>query len=183
MIAGSIIQKMPSAVYDDWQKTVEVLKLVPDNAASGFSVKSLPDWTLNKTISEIKEITDTVVIEADLHYTLGLISSIEGLFNYQIKLFVSRKRKDKLAKVLRQKFKKIVKEDKQIRFDDILDIWKKYDPAAQQQISTLRSFLKYRNWLAHGRHWKIQYWNCPDPNDVYLLYSALNKIIGFDLSC
>lgn len=181
MMAGSsVTQKMPSDVYDDWQKTVEALRMVPHNAVSG-SVHSLPGWTLNLSINQINEITDSVIRETDLHYTLGLISSIEGLFNYQIKLFVSRKRKDKLAKVLRQKFKRKVQEEKQIKFDEILDLWKKYDPALQPQISNLRSFLKYRNWLAHGRHWKIQYWNCPDPNDVYLLYGALDKIIGFDL--
>ncbi len=143
---------------------------------------NLPDWTLNLSVSEINEITDAIVKEADLHYTLGLISSIEGLFNYQIKLFVTRKRKDKLAKAFRKKFKKLVVEEKQIRFDDILDVWRKYDPAAQHQISNLKSILQYRNWLAHGRHWNIHYWNCPDPNAVYLLYTALEQIIGFDLS-
>ena len=106
MITGNIKQKEPSEVYDDWQKTIETLRMVPQNAASG-SVGSLPSWTLNLSINQINEITNAIVREADLHYTLGLISSIEGLFNYQIKLFVSRKRKDKLAKALRQKFSNV----------------------------------------------------------------------------
>ena len=181
MITGNIKQKNPSNVYDDWQKTVETLRMVPQNAASGPSI-ILPSWTDNLSIKQINDIIDVIVTEADLHYTLGLISSIEGLFNYLIKLFVSRKSKDKLAKALRRKFKKLVVEKKQIRFDDILDVWKKHDPAVQPEISKLKSILQYRNWLAHGRHWKIHYRNCPDPNDVYLLYTALDRIIGFDIS-
>jgi hypothetical protein len=176
-----IKQKNPSEVYDDWQKTIETLKIVPLNVATNTSGK-LPSWTLNLNSTQISEITDDIVKENNLHYTLGLISSIEGLFNHQVKSFVSRKRKNKLAKSVRKKFKKLIQDKKQIRFDDILDIWKKYDPIAKSQISSLKSILQYRNWLAHGRHWKIHYWKCPDPNDVYLLYSELCQVIDFDLS-
>ncbi len=181
MIRGDIKQKKPSDVYDDWQRTVEALKQVPQNALLDIKGR-LPAWAQNLSFQELNQLTDNIVRETDLHYALGLIASIEGVFNDQIKSFVSRKSKDKFAKRLRQKFKKQIESKKQIRFDDILDTWKDNDPRTKVKISELKKYLEYRHWLAHGRHWDIHYWNCPDPNDVYMLYDALNSIIVFDLS-
>lgn len=36
--------------------------------------------------------------------------------------------------------------------DEILDIWKSYFPRNSQLIGDLKGALKYRHWLAHGRH-------------------------------
>ena len=183
MTAIQLSQKTPMEVYDDWQKAIESIRVVIENAQKGV-VEALPSWTLNLSLNEIQQLTENIASETDWHFSLALMASIEGLFHSQLKILLKRKRKDRVAKSLRQVFrdqKDQIEQDIYMRFDDILDTWKKVDQTAAIAISKLKDMLQYRHWLAHGRYWPIHYWNCPDPNDVYLLFVELDKAIGFEL--
>ena len=113
-----------------------------------------------------------------------MIASIEGIFNHQLKYYFKTKPKFPWVTPLRKKFNLKLDNNKYIKFETILDEWKKNDPRVKNKISKLKEYLLYRHWLAHGRHWSIHYWNIPDPNEIYILYTELNKLIlfNFDLS-
>ncbi len=174
-------QKLPSQIYDDWQITIESINNMLYNLKnSKFSI--IPAWAENLSLDELEIKINDLISENNLLYTLNLIASIEGLFNHQLKYFEKNKSKSPQLKFLRNKFKSKIKKNEYIKFETILDEWKKAEPSIKIYLSKLKTFLYYRHWLAHGRHWTIQYRNIPDPNDIFLLFEELNKKILFDLN-
>ncbi len=174
------MQKHPSEVYDDWQKVEEAILILSDNAVNSRS-DCMPNWAINLSLPEIRAQVDEIYQETQLHYTFALIATIEGIFNSQIKLYVDRRSKINTAKSLRKAFKSRITKKVYIKFEDILDRWKKADPRIKPIVAKLKQWLQYRHWLAHGRHWMVHYWTIPDPNAVYLLYQNLDLFISFNL--
>ena len=172
----SVKQKTPSDVYDDWKNTIESITMVYDNVLHN---QIYPSWAENMSEIDLKNKIDNLKIENNCLYTLNMIASIEGFFNNQLVYF---NRAKKWPGTLKRAFKSKINKKEYINFDNILDEWGKYDTRTKKRISDLKNFLNYRHWLAHGRHWKIHYWNIPDPEEVYILYSEINEIILFNLN-
>jgi hypothetical protein len=107
-MSSTIIQrKIPSEVYDDWVKSVEALRVVKENARCQ-RWNSLPAWAHNSSVSEVTQKVEALVRETSLHFTLSIIASVEGLFNHQLRFYVSKKPRDPRAKVLGKKFKRLI---------------------------------------------------------------------------
>ena len=68
--------------------------------------------------------------------------------------FLSRvkfKKKDTVSRAFRELYKQ---QKMQVRLnEDILEVWKYCHPEFRPLVSQLRSALRYRHWLAHGRYW------------------------------
>jgi NTP pyrophosphatase (non-canonical NTP hydrolase) len=181
MRSGGPGPRHPSEVHEDWQKAREAILSVSENARRGHT-RALPSWTLHLSLSEIRQLAEEIADETDWHFSLAIMSAIEGLFNLHLRFLVDKKRKDGIAQALRSEFKIKVKKRKRIRFEEILDELMRVDSRAAPTISKLKEMLKFRHWLAHGRHWSIHYRNCPDPNDVYSLFERLEEFVAFESS-
>lgn len=179
MRSADLGQRLPSDVHEDWQKVRESILKVSENAERGIK-HALPLWTLHLSLSEIRHTTERVVSETGWHFSLAIMSAIEGLFNIHIQRLVSKRGKDATTRALRAKFGSRAKQRERIRFEDMLDELKRADPRTTAIVGKLKDMLKFRHWLAHGRHWSIHYHNCPDPDEVYLLFEALEKYVAFE---
>ena len=174
------LYRAPSQVHDDWIKAIDSIRVVERNVQKN-RVESLPSWTMNLTFVEVVDILNELVREVDLHFTLALIASIEGQFNRQLAIIVSKSSKGEPGRSLRRRFRRPIQRKKYIRFEDILEEWKRADESTKNAISKLKTYLNSRHWLAHGRCGRsFHYRTIPDPNSVFLLYDTLNSLIGFN---
>lgn len=180
MTDSALTQKKPSEIYDDWERTVESLNVIYKYASFG-KMDILPNWAMHLCATEIESISRALLSETNVQYAFFMLAAIEGLFQRHIRQCVNRDIKSKLGKKFRVRFIDLVKKGKYIRIDDILDSWNKLNPASRELIGDFRSKLQYRDWLAHGRHWIIHYRNVPDPDEVFQLFTVLQKSICFKL--
>lgn len=90
--------------------------------------------------------------ECDKRSSLVVLAHTEAAFRIDYKKRCQLKMTDQVS----QDFRKIFKQQAyRARFEeDILGTWKKnVHPSDKQLISTFVGMLKFRHWLAHGRHW------------------------------
>ena len=92
----------------------------------------------------------------ELSYTacLNLAASIEASIQIDFKQRVSNKKKDIVSKELRELTTR--EQTYQISLVKILKIWKENKPELKKTINQYEDILKFRHWLAHGRHWTLK---------------------------
>jgi hypothetical protein len=77
---------------------------------------------------------------------------------------IAARTKDAVRKPLRELREK---HENRVRLDDILGIWEDYAPIASAVKQNLRTLLKHRHWLAHGRHWTNKHGPMPSPVEAH----------------
>jgi len=89
--------------------------------------------------------------EADFQFALTALSAVEAAFRIDYLQRCYSKKKDKLSREMRLLYNR---KGERVSFEDeILEIWKENTIGLSATISELRSALRLRHWLAHGRYW------------------------------
>lgn len=127
----------------------------------------------SKSKAEVNTQLRSHVKETEIRSILIIIARLEAAFRLDMKYRVHAKHPDNLSIALRALHKK--KPNKAGLEKDIFPIWKEYlDEDGRNVLSGLKTMLKYRHWIAHGRYWQFS----ANHNyiDTYLLADiVLNK--------
>ena len=108
--------------------------------------------------------------ETEMRSVLVILARVEAAFRRDYDVRCTSKKADPISIDFRKLHKK---KGKKVRFEDeILDTWRRHlEPADRDIISQLRTMLKYRHWLAHGRYWNVG--RTHRFQDVYLLADVI----------
>jgi hypothetical protein len=143
-------------ILDDWPKPWEVLEYY-SNAEKllKFSTVDRADDMDNPFLGEPYDKIERYRDELEKQAILLLTASFEAIFRIDLCLRTWRRRKarEPHTESMRNKF---ANQDvlKGVRFEDILDAWKKELSADAKVIGNFKQVVQYRHWLAHGRYWK-----------------------------
>lgn len=128
---------------------------------------------VDKTQAQVSSELKVLVKETEIRSILIIIARLEAAFRLDMKYRVHAKHPDDLSIALRALHKK--KSNKAGLEQDIFPIWKEHlDEDGKKVLSGLKTMLKYRHWIAHGRYWQFS----ANHNyvDTYLLAdTVLNK--------
>lgn len=132
---------------------------------------------LGKTPAELDAGLESAMAELDAAYSLLLMTVIEALFKIDFTKRCQRRSKDSLSR----RFRELHKVHKsRIKFgEDILEAWKTNVAGASRPVSDIRSALKYRDWLAHGRYWVPKLGRRYDFPTIYDLASVITTDFDF----
>lgn len=112
----------------------------------------IPQELFGLTKKEIDDFFKKSMEEVELLTCINYLSAIEAKFKNDYEVRSKKRLKDKLSKDLKDLHKK---RSSRANFDsDILKIWKR-NHTPNYIFSDLSEALKIRNWLAHGRYWKL----------------------------
>jgi len=102
--------------------------------------------------SEISTELMERIAETEMRSVLVILARVEAAFRRDYKARATSKNSDPISIAFRKLYNE---KGERVRLEDeILDVWRaQLQPASRQSISDLRGMLKYRHWLAHGRHW------------------------------
>lgn len=137
---------------------------------------SLPDRLLDMTVDELALQFEWAKDELDNHLMLGILAALEAEFRQDFERRCQKRLKDDLSRscrAIRKKRKRRVRLE-----EDILNAWKEQCPSKHKLVSEIKSVLKLRHWLAHGRHWVPKLGRNFDFFDVERL--ALTALADFD---
>lgn len=103
------------------------------------------------TPEEVENQLAAHIAELEMAASLQMIAALEATFRNDFKCRPKRS-KDQLGKA----FKDIKKErgDRVAWEQDILEAWKAHSNVSSKVIGDLKDLIRYRNWLAHGCHWR-----------------------------
>lgn len=105
-----------------------------------------------------------------------LISSAEAVLrsDYHKKVQVKRRNCD-----LTEKFREIHrdKEDRASLEHDIIQVWKEVLITEKSKFSKFTGLLKYRDWLAHGRHWTPNIGQDYTPDIAYEIADEIFQVV------
>lgn len=132
-------------------------------------IKQTGDETLlaNFPFRKPAEVRDQLIEEVDRQYTFVLLTYIESRFRVDFAQRIETKNKAdrrKLTTVYKEIFKELKNNypDLQLYEVSLKDVmiknWRDYRPARRKERDYLNLYLEelpYRNWMAHGRYWKL----------------------------
>lgn len=134
---------------------------------------SYPTLFVGKSRAQVNSQLSVQVKETEIRSILIIIARLEAAFRLDMKYRVHAKHSDNLSIALRKLHKR--KPNKAGLEKDIFPIWKEnLDEEGKKVLSGLKTMLKYRHWIAHGRYWQFS----ANHNyvDTYLLAdTVLNK--------
>ncbi|MDR1621043.1 MAG: hypothetical protein LBS00_01570 [Synergistaceae bacterium] len=128
----------------------------------------VPESKKHLTESEVKELLNRCLDEIDARSCLILLTFIESQFrlHYQGRSKTQRKIRAELKKkhgsANREKITHPSLED------DLFGAWKKILPGEAFFFGNLKTFFKYRHWMAHGRYFILAS-NKPDHDGLFLI--------------
>ncbi len=127
---------------------------------------------LFSTQTELSAILTMRLDETELRSCLAILSSIEAALRIDYTARCSARSKDPLSRDFRNLFKRY---GNRVRLEeDILQLWSELHPELKRAIGELRGALKFRHWLAHGRHWELKKRGRRyDFGEVFLLASVI----------
>lgn len=126
--------------------------------------------------SEVISELDERLSETQSRSILVILARIEAAFQIDYKVRAKSKGSDPISMSFRKLY--ALKGDRASFEYEILKVWRNYiDPENCRLINRLGGMIKYRHWLAHGRHW--QYSSNYTYTDVYLMADVI--LAGFDL--
>lgn len=132
---------------------------------------------LGRTPAELDAGLESAMAELDAAYSLLLMTVIEALFKIDFTKRCQRRSKDSLSRRFRE-LRKVHKS--RVKFgEDILEAWKTNVAGVSRPVSDIRSALKYRNWLAHGRYWVPKFGRRYDFPTIYDLASVITTYFDF----
>lgn len=136
---------------------------------------NIPPEFFGLTNNEIDEFFKKSIEEVELLTCINYLSAIEAKFKTDYNARSKKQKKDQLSKDLKALYSR--RTYKANFDDDILDIWKKNHPSTHI-FSQLKDALKMRNWLAHGRYWKLQTKKYTDI-DIYTICNTIITNVNF----
>lgn len=83
---------------------------------------------------------------------------------------MSRKPKNSVTRAFRRM---ATRTGRQVRLEDILDVWAREIASAKADVSQLKGALGFRHWLAHGRWWVPKLGHRYDPAGLFLVIESL----------
>ncbi|BBB89712.1 MAG TPA: hypothetical protein PKA28_12460 [Methylomusa anaerophila] len=104
------------------------------------------------TKQEVEEYFKYVKDELEKMVCLDLLAAIEAALKIDYFIRAEGKKRETISKFFREDYKKT--KGKVSLDGTILSAWKEFYPEYRHKIGAYRGFLKYRNWLAHGRIWE-----------------------------
>ena len=121
-------------------------------------------------LREVQEEFEQRLQETEMRSSLIVLARLEAAFRTDYRQRARLKLNDPISVDFRKLFK--ARRERARLEDDILEVWRRHlDPSSGQYISHLRRMLKYRHWLAHGRHWAFA--DQREFQDVYLLADTI----------
>lgn len=136
---------------------IAIYHLDAEKALRLYYSNSNPNYTTtfnNKTADEVTNQLGAMVKETEIRSILIIIARLEAAFRLDMKYRARAKKSDNLSIALRALHKR--KPDRAQLEKDIFPIWKaNLDPSGGQVLSSLKTILKYRHWIAHGRYWQF----------------------------
>ncbi|HXY78999.1 MAG TPA: hypothetical protein VEI08_00030 [Candidatus Bathyarchaeia archaeon] len=129
--------------------------------------------TREELAQQIATLLGSRLEETDMRSTFAVLSTLEAAFRADYDLRCTKRLKDDLSRAFRALSKS---RKKHISLDrDILEAWKRNLPEFRQRIGELRTALRFRHWLAHGRYGKTSRLRKYDFNTIYALADAVLK--------
>lgn len=90
--------------------------------------------------------------ETDMRSALAIMARVEAAFRIDYQRRCEKKKPDPVSIKFRALFKA---RDRNVRLEEIWEVWHQCHPSTGPLISQLRSVFQFRHWLAHGRYWKV----------------------------
>jgi len=117
------------------------------------------------TLQEYREAIDAIFLELDHATSFSLLSAAEAELWRSYKYYGKGKDTGKIPIGLRRLFARHGERLKDV--ERILDVWRLNKPQpAKSKFSAFKAAMKYRHWIAHGRHWTLLA-QCYSPLNVY----------------
>ncbi len=136
------------------------------------------DIFAGETSDEVSSQLHSRIEELNRSTSLSLLALIEAIF------MMDCKERDKGSKddVLSIALIACITNKKYILLNDrILDVWKENIPELSQELAYLKGALKYRHWLAHGRHFTPNMGRADyDYSEIYQLTELILKKFPFE---
>lgn len=131
--------------YEDCRNSLQLFFSMPEYSPGRFALMSP---------IEVKGELAQRLIELDRTHSLILLASIEAMFRIDFEKRCNSRLKDPLSRKFRSWGKA---RSSRIRFDEeILEAWKELGLISSKLVGELRSAMKLRHWLAHGRYWTFK---------------------------
>lgn len=102
--------------------------------------------------------------ELDRWAVMMLTASFEATLRADAKDRIQVRTRDDVRRALRDLD---AKHEGHVRLDDILRVWEDCAAVGATVKQNLRTLLKHRHWLAHGRHWTNKHGAVPSPLDAH----------------
>jgi hypothetical protein len=113
--------------------------------------------------AEIQERLEDDREELDRWAVLMLVASFEATLRTDAEDRIRARTRDDVRRPLRDLYEE---HDHRVRLDDILWIWEAHVAVSATIKQDVRTLLKHRHWLAHGRHWTNKHGAMPSPLDA-----------------
>lgn len=104
--------------------------------------------------------------ELDRWTVLMLVASFEATLKTDAEDRIRARTRDVVRKPLRDLYEDKEKRKQHVYLGDILPIWQAHVAVSAMVKKNLRTLLRHRHWLAHGRHWSNIYGPVPSPPDA-----------------
>ncbi len=154
------------------QDVLDALHLYFSPAAPTFAARFV-----GRTQDEIRRELALRVNESDLRSALTVLTSLEATFRMDFDFRCSMRLKDGLS----QHFCGLAKGPREkVRFEDILDGWKKHGPDPTT-VGELRGAFRFRHWLAHGRLGEPKLGRRYDFLGVHLMAKSIISTFPFEV--
>jgi len=158
-------------------KEIDAYYFSSEHALRTFYNKTNP-YFVGYTVQELESELDERIDELDKSAAFSILAAIEAYLRIDFIQRCQNKEKDDLSR----KFRAIYVE-KGLRVslsDDILELW--IDFASKKSIiSELRTALKYRHWIAHGRYWVAKLGRKHDFKSVLSLAIQAQASLNIDM--
>lgn len=123
---------------------------------------------------------DQQAVELDHLACFAFISAAEGQLHADYSDRVRQRGRTPLGRAFRD-LKALVSKRKEPRVkleQDLIEAWKKAFPDHKGIFSDFVGALKYRHWLAHGRHWNEQVGRRYTPENVYEIVRKVADVMA-----
>lgn len=159
-----------TTIADYYRRAVDSVNLLfSDRNPSYYS-----DY-IGMSIFDIQLLKKEQSVFLEESFILELLACCEANLRKDLDYRRKKRKKDKYSREIRSEFKS--KLLKSITFELLLEFWAKRIPLYKANTNMLIESVKYRNWLAHGRYWRIASRRDYCFNDLYILcISVLNYI-------
>jgi hypothetical protein len=101
--------------------------------------------------------------ELDRWTVMMLTASFEATIRTDAEDRIRARTKDDVRKSLQELYRE---NNDRVRLDDVLATWENHATVGQTVKQRVRTLLKHRHWLAHGRHWTNKHGAMPPPLDA-----------------
>ena len=135
-----------------------------------------PIRLIGSTPAELGNALIYAANEADLQAILTMLAAVEAAFRIDYVTRCEGKLKDRLSRAFRKIYRK---KGSAVRFEeDILDVWK--SEVEGSNVGVIKTAMKHRHWLAHGRYWEPKFGRNYDFTSIALLATGIFNSFDFE---